>query len=55
MILTLLAAEGWSDSELQLVSGHDSRTSLDKYIYQNPETIRTKLNSSLSKVLGGVQ
>lgn len=55
MILTLLAAEGWSDSELQLVSGHDSRTSLDKYIYQNPETIRTKLNASLSKVLGGIQ
>ncbi len=54
MLLTLLASQGWSDSELQLVSGHASRTSLDRYIYQNPETIRTKLNKDLNSVMGGL-
>ncbi len=54
MILTLLAGEGWSDHELQLVSGHDSRGSLDRYIYQNPELIRNKYNQALNQVTAGV-
>lgn len=54
LILTLLASQGWSDSELQLVSGHASRTSLDRYIYQNPDTIRVKLNKDLNAVMGGI-
>ena len=54
LILTLLAAEGWSDSELQLVSGHDSRTSLDRYLHNNPEMIREKLHKALDAVLPGV-
>lgn len=48
MILTYLAGQGWTDSELQLISGHDSRESLTRYIYQNPEKIRTKLNGALA-------
>lgn len=55
MLLTLLAAEGWTDSEMQLVSGHKSRTNLDRYIRQNPEMIREKLNGSLDRVMGGIQ
>lgn len=54
LLLTLLAAEGWTDSELQLVSGHASRTNLDRYIYQNPEVIRVKLNGSLNRVMGEI-
>lgn len=54
LLLTLLASQGWSDSELQLVSGHASRTSLDRYIYQNPETIRVKYNKDLNSVMGGL-
>lgn len=54
MLLTLLAAEGWTDSELQLVSGHASRTNLDKYTHLNPELIRVKLNGSLDRVMGGL-
>lgn len=50
MILTVLASQGWTDSQLQLVSGHDSRTSLDRYIYQNPELIREKLNSEINRI-----
>ncbi len=50
LLLTLLAAQGWSDSELQLVSGHDARSSLDRYIYKNPETIRTKMNGAINNM-----
>jgi integrase len=50
LLLTLLAANGWSDSELQLVSGHDARSSLDRYIYKNPETIRTKINGAINNM-----
>ncbi len=54
LLLTTLAAQGWSDSELMLISGHDSRTSLDRYIYQNPEKIRKQINESLSSSMAGV-
>lgn len=54
LILTMLAAQGWSDSELQLVSGHDSRTSLDRYLHNNPEMIREKLNKAVDTVMAGV-
>lgn len=54
LILTLLAAEGWSDSELQLVSGHSSRTSLDRYLHNNPEMIRGKINQAVNRMLGEI-
>lgn len=54
LLLTTLGGKGWTDSELQKVSGHASRVNLDKYTHLNPELIRNKLNRDLSEAMQGV-
>jgi len=54
LIATFLADEGWSSHEIQLVTGHDSLTSTERYITNNVNTIRGKLNQVTSKIGGGL-
>jgi integrase len=54
LLLTTLGGDGWTDTELQNVSGHRSRTSLDSYIQKNPERIRTQYNDSINRLMGEV-
>lgn len=45
-ILTFLGEAGFTDSQLQLVSGHDKRESLSIYIDKNPRAVRGLINET---------
>lgn len=50
LILTYLAELGWTEHQLMLVSGHDSRASLDRYTQKNPEVIRKSLDDAINNM-----
>ncbi len=50
LLLTYLAELGWTEHELKLVSGHDSSTSLERYLHRNPETVRQSLDKAINNM-----
>lgn len=54
LLLTTLGGDNWTDTKLQNVSGHKSRTSLDPYIQHNAERIRKQFNDSINRLMAEV-